>query len=147
MRMLMVMQPTDQQIGYLLKRAQNELRNALERGMAGTDLTMARYAALASLDEAGSLFNAELARRSFVSPQTMVRILRDLERGGYVTRDANPDSGREVLTALTDRGRTLLREGHAISAQVHLRLLDGIADDQQTALRALLRRLSDNLTA
>ncbi|CAN5903025.1 MarR family transcriptional regulator [soil metagenome] len=147
MRMLMVMQPTDQQIGYLLKRAQNELRNALERGMAGTDLTMSRYAALASLDEAESLSNAELARRCFVSPQTMIRVLRDLERDGYVTRDANPDSGREVLTALTDRGRTLLQDGHAISTDVHLRLLDGIDVDQDATLRTLLRRLADNLTA
>lgn len=147
MRMLMIVQPTDEQVGYLLKRAQNELRTAMERGMVGTDLTMSRYAALASLHETDGLTNAALARRSFVTPQTMVRVLHDLERDGYVTRQRNPDSGREVLTSLTDSGRALLRAGHEVSARVHSQLLTDIDDDEIKTLTALLRRIADNLAS
>lgn len=145
--MLMIMQPTEEQVGYLLKRAQNELRTAMERGMVGTDLTMSRYAALVSLDETDGLTNAALARRSFVTPQTMVRVLQDLDRDGYVTRKPNPDSGREVLTSLTDSGRALLREGHQISAAVHGQLLTDIDDNELTTLTTLLGRIADNLTS
>jgi DNA-binding MarR family transcriptional regulator len=58
-------------LGYLLKRAQA----ALHAGMAGAlrehGATLAQYAVLTDLDEEPGLSNAGLARRSFVTPQTM----------------------------------------------------------------------------
>lgn len=136
---------TDQQLGYLVKRAQNELRTVMERGMADRGLTMSRYAALVALDEHGALSNAALARRCFVTPQTMTRLIRDLEDAGLVVRRENPASAREVLAELTPDGRAALVRGHEIATDVQERMLQGLDDDERDALRALLHRIIDNL--
>ena len=66
--------------GYLLKRAQA----ALHAGMAGAlrehGATLAQYAVLTALDEEPGLSNAGLARRAFVTPQTMNQVLLELEQ-------------------------------------------------------------------
>src|SRR5882757_11100931 len=92
--------------GYLLKRAQA----ALHAGMAGAlrehGATLAQYAVLAALDEEPGLSNAGLARRAFVTPQTMNQVLRELEQKGWVTRHPHPGHAR-ILQA--DRPRPAAR--------------------------------------
>lgn len=145
--MLTIMQPTDQLPGYLLKRAQNELRTAMGRRMADGGLTMSRYAALAALDDHGPLSNAALARQCFVTPQTMIRLARDLEDQGLVTREANPSNAREVLARIAPDGSTALAVGHAIAAEVQDIMLDGLDGDDRERFRSLLDRVIANLSA
>ena len=57
--------------GYLLKRAQAALHAAMAAALHEHGATLAQYAVLTALDEEPGLSNAELARRAFVTPQTM----------------------------------------------------------------------------
>ena len=66
---------------------------------------MATYAAMAALAEDPGLSNAELARRCFVTPQTMNRVVRDLTEEGLVVRAPSPDHGRILQTSLSETGR------------------------------------------
>lgn len=141
------MQPTDRQPGYLLKRAQNELRTAMERRMADVGLTMSRYAALAALDDHGALSNAALARKCFVTPQTMTRLVRDLDDHGLVTREPNPSSAREVLARIEPDGAAALVAGHAIAGEVQDRMLAGLDGDDRARFESLLDRVIVNLAA
>lgn len=131
------------QVGYLLKRAQQDLRLRLDEALATTGLTMSRYATLALLADAGTegLGNAELADAAFVSPQTMSRLLSDLAAAGMVERRPDARDRRGVRVLVTTNGREAMEIGHAAVTAVHEQMLADLDDDEQATLHALLRRL------
>ena len=49
---------------------------------------------------------ADLARRAFVTPQTMGEILAALEQAGHIHR--SPAEGRKIAIKLTKRGENVL---------------------------------------
>ena len=63
--------------GYIFKCTQLVLCGAMDDALATVDLTTPQYAALSELSKEQGLSNAELARRCFVTPQTMHQILGD----------------------------------------------------------------------
>jgi hypothetical protein len=67
-------------VGYQLKRAQQALRTAMDEGLRAQGLTTPQYAALTHLEADEPLSGAELARRCFVTAQTMNAILVDPRR-------------------------------------------------------------------
>jgi DNA-binding MarR family transcriptional regulator len=93
--------PVQQRVGYVLKRAQQALGAAMAGALASHDVTNAQYAALSALRADPGLSNAELARRSFVTPQTMHEVIAQLERAGLVARQANPHHARILQRRLT----------------------------------------------
>ena len=94
---------------YLLKRAQAALHSALAQALREHGATIAQYAVLTAVDEEPGLSNADLARRAFVTPQTMNQVMRQLEERHWVTRHPHPGHGRILQAALTDSGRQTLQ--------------------------------------
>ena len=72
--------------GYIFKRTQLALRGAMDDALVTVNLTTPQYAALSEPSKEQGLSNAELARRCFVTPQTMHQILGGLERTSSVTK-------------------------------------------------------------
>lgn len=132
--------PTQQQIGYLVKQVQQEVRSHLDGALARHDVTMASYAAMAALDEDPGLSNADLARRCFVTPQTMNRIVRDLAAEGRVVRSPDPEHGRIQRTELTRGGARLVARCRREVEAIHDRMLAELAPDEVAALQDLLQR-------
>ena len=87
----------------------------------------------------------ELAQLAQVSKPTVVYLVNDLERLGYVERVADPDDGRAKLVRLTERGARAQETAREIVAQIEhdWSLLLGRRDF--ATLRELLRRLHDAL--
>jgi DNA-binding MarR family transcriptional regulator len=137
---------TTGQPGYLLKRAQTALHTAMAGALREHGATVAQYAVLTALDEEPGLSNAELARRAFVTPQTMNQVLHELEQRNWVTRHPHPGHGRILLADLTPAGHRTLQACHRASAAVQEQMLARLspADRQQlsTALRACIEALS-----
>jgi DNA-binding MarR family transcriptional regulator len=134
--------------GYLLKRAQA----ALHAGMAGVlrehGATLAQYAVLTALEEEPGLSNAGLARRAFVTPQTMNQVLLELEQKGWVTRHPHPGHARILQAELSETGRAALRACHRAADVVEEQMLAPLTpgDIQQltTTLRACIQALSQD---
>src|SRR5215210_8834606 len=78
-------------VGYELKRVQHDLRLYMDAGLRELDVTTPQYAALSVLAEEPGISNAALARRSFVTPQTMNQIMLRLEAAGLVGRRPHPE--------------------------------------------------------
>jgi DNA-binding MarR family transcriptional regulator len=129
---------TDDQIGYLLKRAQHAVRGAMDAALERHGVTMARYAVLSALEAAGGVSNAELARRCFVTPQTMNQLLAATEDAGLVRRKQDPGHGRIIERHLTDAGADLLARCHDSAARVHERMLFDLSPDERDQLRRWL---------
>ncbi len=95
----------DEQAGYELKRAQHALRLAMDAALHPLGLTTPQYAALSVLADTPGLSSAALARRCFVTPQTMNVIVIQLETSGLVQRRPHPEHGRILQTSLTTAGQ------------------------------------------
>ena len=103
-------------------------------------LTPAGYAALAVLDEMPGVSSAELARRSFVTPQTMGGIVAGLESAGLLERHARPGHGRILDAALTEAGRSVVAEAHRRVRAIEAQMLRDLGRAEARSLLELLRR-------
>ncbi|MFD0988214.1 MarR family winged helix-turn-helix transcriptional regulator [Methyloligella solikamskensis] len=127
-------------IGFALKQAQQALRAHMDTGLREIGLTTPQYAVLASLQVEPGASNAALARRAFVTPQTMQAILVTLERSGLILRTPHPQHGRVMKTELTASGHDALEAATGIVAEAEARLQRAAAPlESQTAIAMLLR--------
>jgi DNA-binding MarR family transcriptional regulator len=130
----------DSRVGYLVKRVQAALRSAMDRALLPQDLTTPQYAVLSALQKAPGLSNAELARRSFVTPQTMIRIVSSLEEKGFVTRVEHPSHGRILTTTLSAAGQKAVNACHQSVKRVENRMESDLSETERRTLADLLAR-------
>jgi DNA-binding MarR family transcriptional regulator len=114
------------------------MRYATEEALQEADLTGAQANALTELAYGPVRSNAELARDSFVAPQTMVEILMSLERKGFIVRRAHPKGGRARPAALTVEGHKKLLAVHQAMRRVEERLLRVLPANDLSRIRHLL---------
>src|SRR5690242_11969183 len=69
------------------------------------DLSLGSMAVLAALYPDGEATLGDLAARERVQPPSMTRTVNCLEEGGYVVRRQGEADRRQVLVAITPRGR------------------------------------------
>jgi hypothetical protein len=79
-----VLGPVETAVGYVLKQAAVALRNAMDVALRPLQLTVTQYSCLELLGQRPGLSNAELARGTFITRQSMNVVLRDLEERGLV---------------------------------------------------------------
>ncbi len=132
-------------IGYHLKRAQQALRSAMDAALREHGITTPQYSALVALEAGEPLSGAELARRCFVTPQTMNGIIVGMEKGGLVDRTPHPERGRVIETRLTAGGVSLLRDAHRTVQMIEAQMLEGMTAAQKKALESGIRACIRNL--
>jgi DNA-binding MarR family transcriptional regulator len=87
----------------------------------------------------------ELAQLAQVSKPTVVYLVDDLERLGYVERAPDPDDGRAKLIRLTARGVQAQEAAREIVAQIEHDWSLVLGPRDFATLRELLQRLHDAL--
>lgn len=137
----------EDRVGYAMKRAQHALRTRMDEALRGVGLTTAQYAALSALDEAPGLSGAELARRGFVTPQTMNGVVANLEAAGFLTRRQDPAHGRVLRGYLTEAGRETLGVAHGLVREIESRMVAPLDGAERERLVVALRRCADALEA
>ena len=126
-------------LSYNLKRTQHALRQAMDRTLTELDLTTPQYSALSQLTSEG-LSNAELARRCFVTPQTMHQLTGGLEARGLVERSQHPEHGRIVQVSMTKTGRELLEEAHKLVHAVEAKMTQAISNTEKQQVSGILEK-------
>jgi DNA-binding MarR family transcriptional regulator len=113
------------------------LLGIVSRSMAGAleDMTLQQYRVLVALDGTGPARMGALAESTGVHPSTFTRMADRLEAGGWIRRDASPDSRREVLVDLTDQGRALVDEVTRKRRRAIASVLRTLAPDDRDAVR------------
>jgi DNA-binding MarR family transcriptional regulator len=122
----------------MLRRVQAALRARLDEVLGPRGLTTPQYAVLSALEQESGISNAELARRAFVTPQTMIRIVGTLEAQGLVARHPHPSHGRIRPASLTSRGARLVAGCHAEVAETEQRMLADLTPEARRQLLDLL---------
>lgn len=89
----------------VLLRSARRLRHVRDQS---ADLNNNQLSVLALLDRHGDQLIGELATRENVRPPSMTRIIKELERFGYVRRQDMPEDRRQTKIAITEAGREVL---------------------------------------
>ena len=129
-------------VGYEVKRVQHALRLEMDEMLRGLGVTTPQYAALSVLAEEPGISNAALARRSFVTPQTMNQILVRLEAAGLIERRPHPEHGRVLQAFLTEEGERLRRDCATRVDAVEERMVGGLSEGERLGLLEMLRACS-----
>ena len=135
----------ESRVGYQMKRAQHALRIGMDKALREVGMTTAQYAALSALEAAPGLSGAELARRGFVTPQTMNVLLANLEAAGLVARRPHPEHGRVLQAYLTETGEESLGRAHGLVEDVEQRMLEKLSQKDRRRLLEALRGCADAL--
>ena len=128
-------------LGFLLRSLQHTLRQRIDEALRkqGVELSFAQFAALFNLHNDPGVTGARLARRAFVSAQTMNAALRALEREGYIERQRHP-SRRADSWSLTKAGLAELSRARKVGSAVFERMLGAFDKEEIVAFVAYLRR-------
>jgi DNA-binding MarR family transcriptional regulator len=127
-------------VSYVIARLDRVLRRRLSAAVEPAGLTLPAYTALSVLRAQDGLSNAQLARRSLVTPQSMSEVLTLLVDQGYVRRRAEPGHGRIIRTELTKAGSRALEHCDSAVDEVEQEMLGDLDADEATNLAGVLIR-------
>jgi DNA-binding MarR family transcriptional regulator len=132
--------PVSYLIATIARAISRELAAVRRPGIAGPQV-----APLLALRREPGLSNAQLARRSYVTPQSMNDVVIALEQEGLIRR--TPDGGnRRILRAyLTPAGRKFLAQWDKAIDQMEDRLFEGFTADELETLTVDLERCAENM--
>ncbi|MFI5609598.1 MarR family winged helix-turn-helix transcriptional regulator [Amycolatopsis sp. NPDC051903] len=131
--------------GYLVKRAQQALRQACDEDLRPIGLSMSQYAVLRALADHPGASSAELARRCFVTRQSLRDVLGGLRTAGLVTVAEKASTGRARPVTLTRPGTAQLKAAEQVVFDAEERMLTGLSPTERRRLAELLRRCAENL--
>ena len=114
------------------------MRREIGALVAPFGLTVPKYTALSILRDRSGLSNAQLARRSYVTPQSMNEVLSALEADGLIVRSPAADHGRKLEVALSERGIEVLAAcDRAVTHMENAMLADLDGEGRERLLLAL----------
>ncbi|MCP3408350.1 MarR family winged helix-turn-helix transcriptional regulator [Bradyrhizobium sp. CCGB01] len=132
-------------LGYLLRQAHAAVRLTMERTLADLGVTSPQFAVLTMLNAYPGLSGADVARLTFLTPQTVGVIIRNLERDGAIVMTPHPVHGRIQQWALTPRGATLLKACRERVIALEKRLAASLDAKAETAIRRWLAGIAADL--
>ncbi|ROO86130.1 DNA-binding MarR family transcriptional regulator [Actinocorallia herbida] len=132
---------------YSIKQVELATRARLDELLRPSGLTTLQYTALTVLERRSGLSGAELARNSFVTPQSMADVIAAIERRGLISRSVDPANRRRHILGLTDAGRRFLAEYAEPVAALEEQMLKGFTGTEREAFRDYLNRARTAVTS
>lgn len=128
---------------YVIGRVNQGIEREMRERLAPYELSVPDYTALSVLRARPGLSNAQLSRRSMITPQSMIQVLASLEERGLIERKAVPEHGRILRAELTRRGRRTLESAEpAILAMQEQILADVPSRHREIVLGGLLSAMA-----
>jgi len=134
-----------QRLTYAIGALDRLLRRHMTDALAPLGITLAQYTALSVLEARGASSNAQLAERSFITPQSANEVMSVMARRGFVTREADPSHGRVILLTLTDEGAAMLRECETVLRPLETTMLGDFCADDAVHVQRVLEIFARNL--
>ncbi|RUW86980.1 MarR family transcriptional regulator [Mesorhizobium sp. M8A.F.Ca.ET.059.01.1.1] len=125
-------------LGYLLRQAAGAHRLRVDRALADLGVTQPQFVTLTMLAAYPGLSNADLARLSLLTPQTLSVIVTNLERAGSLLRKPHAVHGRIQHIELSPSGQALLRRCRDRVHAIETELATGLSASEERAVRRWL---------
>ncbi|MDQ6776927.1 MAG: MarR family transcriptional regulator [Actinomycetota bacterium] len=128
--------------GFLLYRAHLRAHAGFQDALAPLNLAPKSFGALAVITEDGPLSQAALGERLVIDRTTIVAVVDELERVGYVERGRNTADRRVHSLQATTAGRNALRAAERVAQRAQDELLADLDSRERDQLAALLARIA-----
>ena len=115
----------------------------MDKALAGLDLTPPQFSVLTMIVSYPGISGAELARLTFLTPQTINVIVRNLERDGAIEKAAHLTHGRILRLSATAKGLAILKRCRARVAEVEAELVAPLAKDEERVVRRWLSAVAE----
>ncbi len=132
----------DGHLGYLLRQASVAFRIRMDRQLAGLGVTQPQFAVLTMVASYPGLSNADLARLSLLTPQTVSLIVGNLKRAGALASTPHAVHGRIRHLSLTPKGEQTLARCKARVQTLEAGLVAGLTKRNELAIRQWLVRVA-----
>jgi DNA-binding MarR family transcriptional regulator len=132
-------------LGYLVRQANSAVRAAMEKALAELKVTPPQFAVLTMIMSYPGLSGADLARLTFLTPQTINVIVRNLEKAGAIEKSAHASHGRILQLTATVKGQALLKRCRARVMDVEDRIGGLVGREEEKAVRRWLGAIAEKL--
>lgn len=124
----------NQQVG-LIVRGVLALGRRLRAERPDGSASLAAISLLRTLKRTGSVPVSRLAAEERLAPQSLTRLIAELEQAGWIQRERNEADRREILISLTPKGGDVLaNDMHARTAWLEEALAAALDDGERDAL-------------
>ncbi len=132
-------------VGYPLRRAFMALHRRLKAAIAPLGITPDQYVVLWVLNAYGDQTQRGIHERIHSDGNTLVAVLRRMERRGWVRRGTDPSDGRAQRVRITRAGQSMRRRVFAVARRFHRKALASFGASERDALFDALDRLYRSL--
>lgn len=129
----------------LLYRAFHAQRNALRPHLGELGLGAGQPKVLGYLIRNGASRQRQLAEYCEIDPAAISRMLDSMQKGGFVTREADEENRRCERIQITDRGRAAYGAWEGFCGEMEQQMLTGFTDQERAQFADYLGRAYRNL--
>ena len=126
-------------LGYWLRYVSNHVSLAFAQKVSANGVTVAEWALMRVLYDAGSAAPSALAATMGMTRGAITKLADRLAAKGLAVRAANPDDGRAQTLTLTEKGRALVPELAALADANDAEFFAGLPPADRATLERLLR--------
>jgi len=135
----------DESIAQLMRGLARDFTRALERRLAGHDITIGMWFPLRILWERDGIDQHELQKMLGQAQPTIASAMDKLEKRGLVVRRRSQNDGRRFSVHLTDEGRALKREVLHFATEVQDLALENVTPGELEQLLDVFSRIKRSL--
>ena len=132
---------------YLINRVGFALVESFSRALKPHQLSIDMWRVLAALSNNGAQRQVDLSGMTSIDASTMSRLVSRLIHLGLVTRSRSETSNREVVVALSPKGRALVQRLIPIALRLEQTASSDLPARDLAVVKRLLRQMYGNLTA
>ena len=133
-------------INSLLMLIERRRRQIGENTMRALDILPSQHFVLAALRRMGrAASQAQIAEIMQVSPASVARTMKSLDRDGYIRRSSGEDERCNEI-AVNQKGEDVLRHSCALFSDLDARSYAGFSADELEQMQGMLERMLNNLS-
>jgi len=137
---------TDPGISYAVARLHQRVFAGITERVAPYGLTTLQFTTLSVLSRHGApLSTSQLARRAFMTPQSMSEVIHALERNGLIKRNPHPNHRRTLPATITPKGRRVLAACDEAVSEFEDSMLSGFSEKDRAAFLDMVKAAVRNL--
>ena len=134
-------------LGFLLSATRRRVKQVVWARLAPLGLTPQQFWIMLILHRKGPLSLHALAQEVWMDDPTASRVVKTLCERGLLVSAPDPGHGRRVVIQPTDEGACMTQDLERIAEEVRDRLVDGLNEAEQVAVRRALTRMMANMDA
>jgi DNA-binding MarR family transcriptional regulator len=138
----------DNYLPYLINRVGSAIAETYTADtLAPRGLSLAQWRVLAALSNNGEQRQIDLAAMTSIDASTLSRLVTRLIRAGLVTRRRSKTSSREVVVALSPKGRSQVDRLIPVAKGLEVTASGGLSSKDIAVVKRALRRMYVNLAS